>query len=90
MSRSGMMILMSWQVTARAERHCIGGKVSKTASVQSSPFSRLMLSPWAEDASVLKSSPAGASTNTTAGHVEWHLKGGSANVTLSLDAACRS
>jgi hypothetical protein len=74
-------------VQARAERHCADGKVTKTVTIGSNPFTTLRVRPWAEDAKVLGFTPAaGAMPNATAGHVGWELKGESARIVLALDA----
>jgi len=75
---------VTW-VKARAERQCQGGKVTKIVTVDANPFSKLSVQPWAEDAHVVSSSPPGADTNTSAGHLSWNLAGESARVVLALD-----
>jgi len=76
-------------VTARAERACSRGKVTKTASVDGNPFGTLNVQPWADDATVVKSSPGGAVLNRTVGHADWQLHNtASATVTLTLGTAC--
>jgi len=78
---------VTW-VKARAERHCEGGKVTKTVAVESNPFKTLIVRPWVEDADVMGSSPSGAALNKTAGHADWLFTSDNANVVLKLDAAC--
>ena len=75
---------VAW-VTARAERKCVGGRVTKTSTVDGNPFAKLEVRPWAEDARVVGASP-GAVVNATPGHVGWTLTGPSARAVLTLDA----
>ncbi len=74
-------------ITARAERHSEAGQVTKTIRVDGSPFTRLKVQPWAEDARIIGSSPLGAMTNVTPGHVGWEFKASSAQAVLTLDPA---
>ena len=77
-----------WELRALSIRENGDGSVTKTVTVDGSPFSKLRVQPWAEDARVTGSSPAGAATtNQTVGHVSWDLDGGSARVVLNLDGA---
>merc|ERR1712048_383679 len=75
----------SW-VKARAERKAQNGpKVVKTVTVEASPFKNLIVQPWAEDATVTKSSPSGAMPNSPFGHVSWNFSSDKATVSLELD-----
>jgi hypothetical protein len=79
---------VSW-VTARADRQCKAGKVTKTITVDGSPFATLQVRPWIEDAAdVSRSAPPGAIINQTTGHANWLIKGGKADVSLAFDAPC--
>ena len=79
---------VTW-VTARAERQCQGGRVTKTVTIDSNPFTRLVVRPWAEEKRVVSTTPAGATTNATVGHVAWNFTGSStARVVLTLEGAC--
>jgi hypothetical protein len=74
---------VSW-VTARAERVCKAGRVTKTVTVDGNPFQTLQVRPWVEDQSVVGSTP-GATVNVTPGHLGWELKGASsAQVVITL------
>eukprot|EP00912_Choanoflagellata_sp_UC4_P002272 UC4_evm7s1434 len=74
-------------VTARAERNETDGKVTKISTVDGSPFTKLLLRPWAEDAArIVRASPAtGAIINATPGHVGWEFNDSCARVMLSLE-----
>lgn len=79
-------------VTARAQRGCSGGKVTKTATVDGNPFATLNVQPWSDgfdNSAIVKSSPVGAILNQTAGHADWQLRDAdSATVTLTLSTPC--
>lgn len=76
-------------VMARSERACqSGGKVVKTVTVTSNPFKTLNLRPWAEDGTVVSSSPAGGSANQSVGHVDWSVNASSATAVLTLETQC--
>ena len=76
-------------VTARSERACqSGGKVVKTVTVISNPFKTLNLRPWAEDGTVVSSSPPHGSANQSAGHVDWSVNASSATAVLTLETQC--
>ena len=74
---------VTW-VTARSERRTEEGRVVKTVTVADNPFGTLILAPWAEDAAVVTSSPAGAVSNSTPGHERWSFHRSNATVVLEL------
>ena len=62
--------------------------MTKKVVVDGSPFARLKVQPWAEDAAVVGSSPAGTTANVTAGHVGWEFadsRSRSVQVVLTLE-----
>jgi len=71
-------------VKARAERLQDGGNVVKRVTVESCPFRNLIVQPWADDARVVATSPAGAVANSPVGHVDWRFRAENATVVLTL------
>jgi len=74
---------VTW-VKARSSRVVDGGKVTKTVTVEANPFTNLHIQPWAEDATVTSSTPAGGVVDAPTGHVGWTFTADNATVELSL------
>jgi hypothetical protein len=71
-------------VKTRAERSQKGHTVTKTVSVDSSPFKNLIVEPWTEDARVKSTRPATTVSDPAPGHVGWRFQSSGASVVLEL------